>query len=104
MFVYDLSRWHTKLESYELWIRRQERCPDEDGISKMVYRKFIKNMWWAEYEYNLLGKLVRLNADVYNLLQKLQSHFTADERYMLLVKAIDGGNKDEKLLSLLQSI
>lgn len=104
MLVYDLSNWHTKLEGYEVWIRKQERCPNEEGISKMVYRKFIKNMWWAKYEYDLLMDLVRLNANVYNLLQKLQYHFTADERYMLVKKAIKGENKDKTLLSLLQSI
>ena len=61
-------------------------------------------MWWAKYEYDLLMDLVRLNANVYNLLQKLQCHFTADERYMLVKKAIKGENKDKTLLSLLQSI
>lgn len=104
MLTYDLSNRHKSLEGYEVWIRKQEWCPNEEGISRMVYRKFIKNMWWAKYEYDLLMDLVRLNANIYNLLQKLQYHFTADERYMLVKKAIKGENKDKELLSLLQSI
>ena len=103
MLVYDLSIRHTKLEWYEVWLRKQERCPNEQGISKMIYRKFIKNMWWASYEYRLLNDLVGLNANIYNLLQKLQYHFTADERYTLVRKAIKG-EKDKTLLSLIQSI
>lgn len=104
MLTYDLSNRHKKLESYEVWIRKQDWCPNEEGISRMVYRKFIKDMWWAKYEYDLLMNLVRLNANIYNLLQKLQYHFTADERYILIKKAIKGANKDEEFLSLLQSI
>lgn len=104
MLTYDLSNRHKKLEGYEVWIRKQDWCPNEEGISRMVYRKFIKEMWWAKYEYDLLMDLVRLNANIYNLLQKLQYHFTADERYMLVRAAIRWENKDKQLLQLLESI
>lgn len=104
MLVYDISNRHRKLEGYELWIRKQERCPNEEWISRMVYRKFIKNMWWSKYEYDLLTTLVRLNTNIYNLLEKLQRHFTAEERYELVIKSLKWENKDKTFLSILQSI
>lgn len=104
MLVYDLSNQHRNLESFEVRVRKQERCPNELGISQMIYRKFIKNMWGARYESSLMQNLVSLNSNIHNLLLKLSNHFTVDERYVLVKQSLNGWNKDRNLLSLLENI
>lgn len=70
----------------------------------MIYRKFVKIMWWTARELRIMSRLISKYWDITRLLNKLQYHFTAEERLPIVMKSLKAENSDEKFVELLRSI
>lgn len=70
----------------------------------MIYRKFVKIMWWTSRELRIMSRLISKYWDITRLLNKLQYHFTAEERLPIVIKSLKAENSDEKFVELLRSI
>lgn len=100
-----MSEFHNDLEWYELWIRKQEWCPKEPFISKMIFKKFVEKTWGAKFLNDNLAKLLDKNPSAFHLMKRLEFRFTRDKRLAFLKECLkEKGNKerDLKLLSLLE--
>ena len=61
-------------------------------------------MWWTSRELRIMSRLISKYWDISRLLNKLQYHFTAEERLPIVMKSLKAENSDEKFVELLRSI
>lgn len=61
-------------------------------------------MWWTSRELRIMSRLISKYWDIARLLNKLQYHFTAEERLPIVMQSLKAENSDDKFVELLRSI
>ena len=61
-------------------------------------------MWWTSRKLRMIERLIPRYNDIISLFNKLQFHFTTEERIMFVTKSLRAENSDDEFIRILRSI
>lgn len=104
MLVNTLSSYNQLLEGYEQRLRKQERCPEEEGISRMVFKRFKKEVGESYINKLIVKHIDDTEYDIRDLVRVMEFNFQREKRLPLVKRALKAKDKDRYFLKLINNV